>query len=76
MMMIKKRFLVLAGLSLLIAQSLQAAPLRVAADPLPDSSWRLRSAVGWYRVPQPSFWQSARQEARASLLARASGICC
>jgi peptide/nickel transport system substrate-binding protein len=48
----------------------------VAADPLPDSSWRLRSAVGWYRVPQPSFWQSARQEARASLLARASGICC
>lgn len=27
-MMIKKRFLVLAGLSLLIAQSLQAAPLQ------------------------------------------------
>ncbi len=36
-MMIKKRFLVLAGLSLLIAQSLQAAPLRVAADPLPHA---------------------------------------
>lgn len=36
-MMIKKRLLVLAGLSLLIAQSLQAAPLRVAADPLPHA---------------------------------------
>lgn len=36
-MMIKKRFLVLAGLSLLIAQGLQAAPLRVAADPLPHA---------------------------------------
>ena len=36
-MMIKKRFLALAGLSLLIAQSLQAAPLRVAADPLPHA---------------------------------------
>jgi peptide/nickel transport system substrate-binding protein len=44
----------------------------VAADPLPDSSWRLRSAIGWYRVARPTIWQ----EARASLAARASGICC
>lgn len=36
-MMIKKRVLALAGLSLLIAQSLQAAPLRVAADPVPHA---------------------------------------
>ncbi|MGK3142265.1 MetQ/NlpA family ABC transporter substrate-binding protein [Pantoea sp. C2G6] len=35
--MMKKRFLALAGLSLLIAQSLQAAPLRVAADPVPHA---------------------------------------
>jgi peptide/nickel transport system substrate-binding protein len=40
----------------------------VAADPLPDSSWRLRSAVGWHRVARPSGWQ----EARAVLAARAS----
>jgi peptide/nickel transport system substrate-binding protein len=38
----------------------------VAADPLPDSSWRLRSAVGWYRVARPDGWQ----EARALLAAR------
>lgn len=44
----------------------------VAADPLPDSSWRLRAAVGWYRVARPT----SMQEARASLAARASGICC
>jgi peptide/nickel transport system substrate-binding protein len=44
----------------------------VAADPQPDSSWRLRSAVGWYRVARPTAWQ----EARAALAARASGICC
>ncbi|VXC62316.1 DL-methionine transporter subunit; periplasmic-binding component of ABC superfamily [Pantoea brenneri] len=36
-MMIKKRVLALAGLTLLIAQSLQAAPLRVAADPVPHA---------------------------------------
>lgn len=44
----------------------------VAADPLPDSSWRLRAAVGWYWVARPTGWQ----EARAALAARASGICC
>ena len=32
----------------------------VAADPLPDSSWRLRSAVGWHRVARPTGWQKAR----------------
>ncbi|HZO31558.1 MAG TPA: peptide ABC transporter substrate-binding protein [Chloroflexota bacterium] len=32
----------------------------VAADPLPDSSWRLRSAVGWHRVARPTAWQEAR----------------
>ena len=32
----------------------------VAADPLPDSSWRLRSAVGWHRVARPTGWQEAR----------------
>jgi len=41
----------------------------VAADPLPDSSWRLRGAVGWRRVARPTTWQ----EARALLSARASG---
>lgn len=40
----------------------------VAADPVPDSSWRLRSAVRWSRVAQPTGWQ----EARAWLAARAS----
>jgi peptide/nickel transport system substrate-binding protein len=44
----------------------------VAADPEPDSSWRLRSAVSWYRVARPTAWQ----EARAALAARASGMCC
>ena len=32
----------------------------VTADPLPDSSWRLRDATGWYRVTTPSGWQQAR----------------
>jgi peptide/nickel transport system substrate-binding protein len=32
----------------------------VAADPLPDSSWRLRDATGWHRVAQPTRWQRAR----------------
>lgn len=41
----------------------------VAADPLPDSSWRLRAAVGWRRVARPTGWQ----EARAFFSARASG---
>ncbi len=40
----------------------------VAADPLPDSSWRLRSAVKWHRVARPTAWQ----EARAVVSARAS----
>ena len=44
----------------------------VQADPLPDSSWRLRSAVGWFRIAQPTAWQ----EARAAVVARASSICC
>lgn len=38
----------------------------VSADPQPDSSWRLRSAVSWYRVARPTAWQ----QARASLAAR------
>ena len=42
----------------------------VAADPLPDSSWRLRSAVSWRRVARPTGWQ----EARAVLAARASRL--
>jgi peptide/nickel transport system substrate-binding protein len=42
----------------------------VAADPLPDSSWRLRSAVGWHRVARPTAWQ----EARAVVSARASWL--
>jgi peptide/nickel transport system substrate-binding protein len=42
----------------------------VAADPLPDSSWRLRSAVRWHRVAQPTGWQKAR----ATLVARASRL--
>jgi peptide/nickel transport system substrate-binding protein len=42
----------------------------VAADPLPDSSWRLRSAVAWRRVAQPTGWQKAR----AILVARASAL--
>jgi peptide/nickel transport system substrate-binding protein len=42
----------------------------VAADPLPDSSWRLRSAVGWHRVAQPTEWQKVR----AMLLARTSSL--
>ena len=42
----------------------------VAADPLPDSSWRLRSAVGWHRVARPTGWQ----EARAWVATRASPI--
>jgi peptide/nickel transport system substrate-binding protein len=42
----------------------------VSADPLPDSSWRLRSAVGWYRVAQPTGWQ----EARAMLVGRTSNL--
>lgn len=42
----------------------------VTADPLPDSGWRLRSAVSWYRVPRPNGWQ----EARAALMARASDL--
>jgi peptide/nickel transport system substrate-binding protein len=32
----------------------------VGADPVPDSSWRLRGAVDWYRVSEPSVWQKAR----------------
>jgi peptide/nickel transport system substrate-binding protein len=40
----------------------------VAADPLPDSSWRLRGAAGWHRVARPTAWQ----EARAMVSARAS----
>ena len=32
----------------------------VAADPLPDSSWRLRSAARWHRVVRPDGWQKAR----------------
>lgn len=42
----------------------------VMADPLPDSSWRLRAVVDWHRVARPTAWQ----EARAMLVARASGI--
>ena len=42
----------------------------VAADPLPDSSWRLRSAVGWHRVARPTGWQTAR----ALLVERVSGM--
>jgi peptide/nickel transport system substrate-binding protein len=34
----------------------------VAADPLPDSSWRLRSAVAWQRVARPSRLEAARAE--------------
>ena len=47
----------------------------VAADPLPDSSWRLRSAVSWHRVVHPTGWQ----EARAVLVERAPRMpewCC
>ena len=44
----------------------------VTADPQPDSSWRLRSATGWYRVARPTGWQ----EARAAVATRASRICC
>jgi peptide/nickel transport system substrate-binding protein len=40
----------------------------VAADPVPDSSWRLRGAVNWYRVAEPTGWQKAR----AFVVARAS----
>lgn len=40
----------------------------VRADPLPDSSWRLRSAVQWRRTARPTAWQ----EARAVVAARAS----
>ncbi len=32
----------------------------VAADPLPDSSWRLRDAVNWHRPPRPTIVQRAR----------------
>jgi len=32
----------------------------VAADPLPDSSWRLRDATGWYRVATPTRLQTMR----------------
>jgi peptide/nickel transport system substrate-binding protein len=32
----------------------------VRADPLPDSSWRLRDATGWYWVATPTGWQTAR----------------
>lgn len=42
----------------------------VAADPLPDSSWRLRSAGNWRRVVRPTGWQ----EARAVVSARASRL--
>jgi peptide/nickel transport system substrate-binding protein len=42
----------------------------VTADPVPDASWRLRSAVQWRRATEPSAWH----EARASLLARASWL--
>ena len=42
----------------------------VSADPVPDSSWRLRAAVDWYRVAQPTGWQKAR----AFVLARAPGF--
>jgi peptide/nickel transport system substrate-binding protein len=42
----------------------------VTADPVPDSSWRLRSAARWYRIGKPSAWQ----EARAFVLARASWL--
>jgi peptide/nickel transport system substrate-binding protein len=40
----------------------------IAADPLPDSSWRLRQMGSWQRVARPTGWQ----EARAKILARAS----
>jgi D-methionine transport system substrate-binding protein len=36
-MMIKQTLFALAGLSLLVAQSLKAAPLRIAADPVPHA---------------------------------------
>jgi peptide/nickel transport system substrate-binding protein len=42
----------------------------VSADPVPDSSWRLRGAVDWYRVARPTGWQKAR----AFVLARAPGL--
>ena len=32
----------------------------VAAGPLPDSSWRLRDALHWYRAAQPTILQQAR----------------
>ncbi|MDP8922031.1 MAG: ABC transporter substrate-binding protein, partial [Chloroflexota bacterium] len=32
----------------------------IMPDPLPESSWRLRDATGWYRVATPSNWQLAR----------------
>ena len=32
----------------------------VSADPLPDSSWRLRDAAGWYRPLRPSTVQRLR----------------
>jgi peptide/nickel transport system substrate-binding protein len=37
----------------------------VRADPVPDSSWRLRDAVSWHRVARPT----ALQRARAAVLA-------
>lgn len=40
----------------------------VPSDPLPDSSWRLRSVGSWRRVARPTGWQ----EARAVMSARAS----
>jgi ABC-type transport system substrate-binding protein len=42
----------------------------IAADPLPDSSWRLRSVGSWRRVVRPTGWQ----EARAVLTTRASRL--
>jgi len=42
----------------------------VGADPVPDSSWRLRAAVDWYRISEPTGWQKAR----AFVLARAQGL--
>jgi peptide/nickel transport system substrate-binding protein len=39
----------------------------VRADPVPDSSWRLRDAVSWHRVARPSALQRARAAALALL---------
>lgn len=38
----------------------------IAADPLPDSSWRLRTAVGWQRPSGPTLAQRLRDEVQRS----------